>query len=462
MERLGSLDAMFIAVEDATNHMHIGSVGIFEGPSPGYAAVLAVVRSKIPLVPRYHQRVREAPLSVGRPLWIDDATLDLDYHVRHTALPPDDPDALEHLVARVMSQPLDRTRPLWEMWMVEGLPDGGWALVSKVHHCMVDGIAGTDLLATMLDLTPDAPVATARPWTWSGPPSRVALAWTTATGAVATVRDVTDGCVEAVRHPRRAVGHLGAIATGIAQLLGPRDRPADTLTGPIGPHRRWTRTEASLADVATVRHAFGGTVNDVVLAAVTRGFRSLLESRDALTDAGTVSSLVPVSLRASDARGVLDNRVAALRALLPVGVEDPVETLAAVRSHLDELKGSHEVEASATVDTLGTVLPPVLAAASARLAVHSQEWFQTVTTNVPGPQFPLYLAGRRMTAGYPFVPIAGHLRIGVAIWSYCGTLYLGVTGDRDGAPDVDVLAEGIGRGFAELLAAATVSTTVGG
>ena len=460
MERLGSLDAMFIAVEDATNHMHIGSVGIFEGPTPGYDAVLAVVRSKIPLVPRYHQRVREAPLSVGRPLWIDDPALDLDYHVRHTALPPDEPDALDHLVARVMSQPLDRHRPLWEMWMVEGLPDGGWALVSKVHHCMVDGIAGTDLLATMLDLAPDAPLATPRPWTWSGPPSRLALAWETAAGAVGAVRDVAVGIAGALVHPHRAATRLGGVVAGIAELLGAGDRPAETLTGPIGPQRRWTRTEASLADVATIRHACGGTVNDVVLAAGTRGYRALLDHRDALAGAGTVSTLVPVSLRAADARGVLDNRVAALRALLPVGIDDPVETLAAVRAHLDDLKGSHEVAASATVDTLGTVLPPLLAAASARLAVHSQEWFQTVTTNVPGPQFPLYLAGRRMTAGYPFVPIAGHLRLGVAIWSYCGTLYLGVTGDRDGATDLDVLADGIARGFADLLDAATTHATV--
>ena len=170
----------------------------------------------------------------------------------------------------------------------------------------------------------------------------------------------------------------------------------------------------------------------------------------------------PVSLRTTDARGVLDNRVAGLRALLPVGIEDPVETLAAVRAHLDELKRSHEVEASATVDTLGAVLPPILAAASARLAVHSQEWFQTVTTNVPGPQFPLYLAGRRMTAGYPFVPIAGHLRIGVAIWSYCGTLYLGVTGDRDGATDIGVLASGIAQGFTDLLDAATAGAATTG
>jgi diacylglycerol O-acyltransferase len=455
MERLGSLDAMFIAAEDATNHMHIGSVGLFEGPSPGFAAVSAVVRAKIPLVPRYHQRVREAPLSVGRPLWIDDPGLDLDYHLRHTALPPDDPDALDHLVARVMSQPLDRARPLWEMWMVEGLADGGWALVSKVHHCMVDGIAGTDLLATRLDLTPDAPVGPARPWTWSGPPSHLALAWSTATGAAEAVREITAGLLGALIHPSRTFGHARDVATGIAQLLGPRDHAAGTLTGPIGPHRRWTRTEASLADVATIRHAFGGTVNDVVLAAVARGFRALLESRDALADAETVSSIVPVSLRAADARGVFDNRVAALRALLPVAIEDPVATLAAVRAHLDELKRSHEVDASATLDTLGDVLPPTLAAATARLAVHRQELFQTVTTNVPGPQFPLYLAGAKVLATYPVSVIVDGMGVNITVMSYCGSLDIGIVADRDQVPDVDKLIDYLGAELAVLNRAST-------
>jgi diacylglycerol O-acyltransferase len=199
-----------------------------------------------------------------------------------------------------------------------------------------------------------------------------------------------------------------------------------------------------------MRAVCGGTVNDVVLAAITRGFRSLLLARGEDVAGRTVSTLVPVSLRTDDARGVLDNRVGALHALLPVGLEDPRATLDALKSHLDTLKRSHEVDASAAVSTIGEVVPPVIAAVATRLVVHGQERFQTVTTNVPGPQFPLYLAGRRMTAGYPYVPIAGHLRIGVAIWSYCGTLYVGVTGDHDAAPDIDVLARGIGAGLREL------------
>ncbi|MGZ6897056.1 MAG: WS/DGAT/MGAT family O-acyltransferase [Acidimicrobiia bacterium] len=454
MERLGSLDAMFIAIEDPVNHMHIGSIGIFEGPSPGFDAVRLVVRSKLPLVPRYHQRVREAPFSVGRPLWIDDVHFDLRYHLRHSALPPDEPRALEHLVERVMSQALDRARPLWEMWVVEGLPDDRWALVSKVHHCMVDGIAGTDLLAVMMDLEPDAPTVTLPPWTYSPEPTRAQLAWDTLTMSAAAVTGAARGLLDASLHPRQAVGAFRDFAAGAAALVAPKHRAAGTLTGPIGPHRRWTRASASIDDVRTIRGAFGGTLNDVVLAAITRGFRALLLDRGEPVAGRSVSSLVPVSMRTADARGVFDNRVAAFHALLPVGIEDPVDTLAAVRAHLDELKRSHEVDASEVVLSAGDIVPPVLAAALARVVVHAQDTFQTVTTNVPGPQFPLYLAGRRMIEAYPYVPVAGHIQMDVAIWSYCGTLYFGVTGDLDGAPDIEVLAHGIEAGFAELTKAA--------
>ena len=451
MERMNSLDAVFIAVEDSVNHMHIGSVGIFEGPAPSFAAARALVGSKLPLVPRYRQRVREAPVSIGRPLWIDDTRFDLDYHLRHTAVPAGDRFGLEELVGRVMAQPLDRHRPLWEMWVVEGLADDRWAVVSKVHHCMVDGIAGSDLLGVVMDPRPDAAPLPPVPWTPAPEPSRLDLARCTADMALESVWTFVRDSVGALVHPTRSWNRAREVAVGVARMAYPARRGGSSLTGPIGPHRRWVRTSVSLDDIKTVRSAFGGTVNDVVLAAVTRGFRALLLARGEPVDDRAITTLIPVSMRTPDARGQLDNRVSAVYARLPIGVDDPLETLMAIREHMNDLKGSHEIDASAAILGMEDLAPPVVAAALARAVVHAQGVVQTVATNVPGPQTPLYLCGRRMLEAYPYVPIAGHIRIGVAIWSYCGNLYFGVTGDRDSTADLDRLAQGIDVGFEDLL-----------
>jgi len=258
-----------------------------------------------------------------------------------------------------------------------------------------------------------------------------------------------------MRHPVRTWGRARDLLAGAERLWGPTRRGVPSLTGAIGPHRRWVRTRVSLDDVRTIRRAFGGTVNDVVLASITRGFRELLRSRGEVVDDRTISTLVPVSVRSPDQRGMLDNRVATVHAFLPIAIDDPVGALAAIHEHLDDLKSSHEVEASAALLGAGDFVPAVLAAALARGVVHAQEFVQTVATNVPGPQLPLYLCGRRMLEAYPYVPIAGHVRLGVAVWSYCGELYFGVTGDWDGAPDVDRLRIGIDLGIEDLLKRAT-------
>jgi diacylglycerol O-acyltransferase len=456
MERMGSLDAVFVAAEDAVNHMHIGSVGIFDGPPPSYDEVRALVGSKLQLVGRYRQRVREAPMSIGRPLWIDDVHFSLDYHLRATALPAHaDRGSLEQLVGRVMSQPLDRNRPLWEMWVIDRLPGDQWAILSKVHHCMVDGIAGTDLLGVIMDTEPDEPLGPADAWTAAREPSRFDLGRASVRMALESVGGVASGVAGAARHPARALGRAGNIAMGIERVVAPSRRAGASLTGPIGPHRRWTRTRVSLDEVKTVRRAFGGTVNDVVLTAVARGFRELLIARGEPVENRTITTLIPVSLRTSDARGMLDNRVSAVYARLPVGIADPIDLLSAVRAHMDTLKRSHEIEASAAIVGIGDFAPPVVAAVLARAVVHSQEIVQTVATNVPGPQFPLYVCGRRMREAYPYVPIAGHIRVGVAIWSYCGEVYFGITGDWDGAPDIEKLAAGIDLAFDDMRGAAT-------
>jgi WS/DGAT/MGAT family acyltransferase len=449
---MGSLDAVFIAVEDAVNHMHIGSVGIFEGPVPSYEAVRSLVAAKLPLVPRYRQRVREAPASVGRPFWIDAVDFDLDMHLRHTALPAGDRFGLENLVGRVMSHPLDRRQPLWEMWLIEGLGSERWAMLSKVHHCMVDGVAGSDLLAVVMDLEP-SPAAPPAPDVWdpAPEPSHMELARNTGEMTIDSVTEVVRGGIRAVRRPAAAIDRARELVTGLGQILAPRRRAGSSLTGPIGPRRRWARTHVSLDDVKAIRGAFGGTVNDVVLTAITRGFRELLQARGEPVDGRTITTLVPVSMRDPDARGKLDNRVSAVYARLPVGIADPIETLTAVRGHMNELKTSHEIDASTAIIGVGDFAPPVLTAVLARSLVHAQEIVQTVATNVPGPQVPLYVCGRRMLEAYPYVPIAGHIRIGIAIWSYCGDMYFGITGDWQGAPDIDLLRRGIDMSFEELL-----------
>lgn len=455
VERMGSLDAVFIAVEDAVNHMHIGSVGIFEGPAPSENEVRALIASKLQFVPRYRQRVREAPLGIGRPLWIDDVHFNLDYHLRVTALPLDsDRQALERLVGRVMSQPLDRNRSLWEMWVIKGLPDDRWAMLSKVHHCMVDGIAGTDLLGVVMDTSAEALIPQVDEWRAMPEPSRLELGWTSAEMGFDALRGVVSGVVDAVRHPARAFGRVRDVAVGLERLVAPVSTHAGgSLTGAIGPHRRWTRTRTSLDDIKIVRKTFGGTVNDVVLSAVTGAFRELLVTRHEPVN-GVITALIPVSMRTADARGVFDNRVSSVYARLPVGIKDPVERLDAIRTHMAALKASHEIDASAAIIGLGDVAPPIVSAALARALVHSQEIVQTIATNVPGPQIPLYVCGRQMLEAYPYVPIAGHIRVGIAIWSYCGDLYFGITGDWDGVSDIDRLAAGLDVAFEALYTAA--------
>ena len=454
MERLGGLDAVFLAIEGPVSPMNIGSVGIFDGPAPSLASVLSAVASKIALVPRCRQRVRESWLGIARPMWIDDAGFEFSDHVHHVVLPSDDPDALERFVERVMVQPLDRGRALWEMWVVEGLGDGRWAIVSKMHHCMIDGIAGTDLLTLVMDSDPDVEHPPVKLPTATREPTAVESMRFSSVMIARSVRAHLRHLAHSVTHPRATWDRLRDIVAGGRGLWLQPSRRDSPLTGPIGPDRRWAHTRVSLGDVATIRHTFGGTVNDVVLAAVARGFRELLAARQQPLDDRTVMALVPVSTRTADQRGRLDNRVAVTHALLPVGIDDPVETYRAIRRHLDEVKASHQTDASTVLLHTGDYTPHPIAAAVARAVVRIQQNIETIATNVPGPRTPMYLCGRRMIEMYPFAPIAGQIRIAIAIWSYSGVLFLGMTGDRDSTTDLDTLVLGIDHGLDALLAEA--------
>jgi diacylglycerol O-acyltransferase / wax synthase len=459
MDRMNPLDAEFLYLEDGTAHMHIASCAIFEGPEPPYDDLITLFASKLPLVPRYRQRVRFVPMDLGRPVWVDDPHFNLEYHVRHTALPPPgDKAALCRLMGRLMSQELDRARPLWETWIVGGLAGGHWAAVSKVHHSMVDGVAGVDLVAAVLDLDrTHTPTMVVDDWEAEPEPSGLGLALDVTRELVTAPRRVIGQTWRAIRAPRHTLERGWTVASGLRRYgsaLLPT--PRTSLDGTIGPHRRWTFTGVSLADVRTIRRAFGGTVNDVVLAAITSGFRDLIVARGEDPQHVALRTLVPVSVRGDTGRGVYDNRVSAIFLDLPVHLEDPLERLAAVHEQMDRLKQSHEPEAGEALTHLAAAVPPTLTARAthlaARLMAHvPQRTMNTVTTNVPGPQFPLYAAGREMLEYLPFVPLGPGVRIGVAILSYNGQLRFGVTGDYDTAPDIDVLADGVDAAVKTLL-----------
>ncbi len=455
MEWMSPIDSSFLHVENATTPMHIGGVSIFAGPPPPFEELRAMVAGKLALVPRYRQKVRNVAFAVSSPAWIDDPHFSLGYHLRHTAVPrPGSEEQLRQMASRVFSQHLDRDKPLWELWAVEGLEGGRWALLSKVHHCMVDGVAATDLMSVMFS---DTTAATAgREWAPAPEPSGLeVLARTIARRASPA------GQLETLRRmlgaPRETLRSLGEIArAGAAASTSMRPVGASSLTGPIGPHRRWSWADARLSDVKTVRGALGGTVNDVVLTLITNGFRQLLDSRgEDVAEDRVIRTMVPVSVRRKGERGVYNNRVSAVFAGLPVGLGDPAERLRRIRAEMDGIKQSKQAVAGDVLSSMSGFAPPLLLALGSRLITLSPRLnMHTATTNVPGPQQPVQTLGRRMLQSYPFVPVVGSIRIVVAIFSYDGGLYFGVTGDYDGAPDIDVLTAGIARGMDALLALA--------
>jgi diacylglycerol O-acyltransferase / wax synthase len=453
-EPLSSLDAMFLDLEDPTAHMHVGAVCVYEGRAPSYAELIASVAARLDRVPRYRQRLAFVPFGAGRPVWVDAADLDLEYHVRHTALPPPGGDEpLRKLAGRLFAQRLDRGKPLWELWLIEGLGEGRFAVLSKTHHCMVDGISGVDLATVLHDLEPDpTPAAPAPPWTPRPAPDPAAL-------LASSLRDQLTRPLELARQAFRPATEgrrmLRELLGGLKPLLGISQlglAPPSSLNQPIGPHRRWETTTLDLVAVKRVRAVLGGTVNDVVLAAVAGALRTLLRGRGE-TPAGDLRAFVPVSVRAPGERSGSGNQVAAVFCPLPVGEPDPVLRLRQVSAAMDGLKESHQAVGALALTHLGAFAPPTLAAQAARLE-WTTRWFNLVVTNVPGPQVPMYLLGRRLLACYPLVPLAHFQTIGIALLSYCGAIHVGLLGDADRARDLPVLARALHDALDELSAGA--------
>jgi WS/DGAT/MGAT family acyltransferase len=459
MDRVNALDARFIDVEDEDPHtsMAIASTAVFEGPPPSYEEFSTAIAGRLPLVPRYRQKLRTVPLHLGPPVWVEDPHFDLSYHIRQTALPPPGGDAeLSNLMGRVMAQRLDRDHPLWEYWLVDGLAGGHWALISKVHHCMVDGVSGTDLYRVIFDFSPE-PSPPAEDRRQAGPePSSLDLVGRALVDTLLLPFREARSLSRALAHPRRLLPQTRDTLRGIAKLattLPPAS--GSSLTGRIGQPRRYTWVRASLDDIKMVKNSLGGTVNDVVLAAIGAGFRALLLSRGEHPEKHMVPSLVPVSTRAPGEESIYDNRVSALVAYLPVHLADPVQRLEAVRGQLLALKASKEATVGERAVALARYIPFPVVSMTTRLAFAiPQREIVTVTTNVPGPRQPLYGLGRRLIEITPYVPIAGTVRTGISIFSYCDKVTFGVTGDYDTTPDLEVLAHGIDEGVRELVKAA--------
>jgi WS/DGAT/MGAT family acyltransferase len=459
-DRLSSIDASFLAQEKQASHMHVGALVIFEGPPPEHDAFCAHMESRLPRVPRYRQKLAFPPLETGRPFWVDDPNFNLGYHVRHTALPkPGSDEQLRDLAGRIFSQRLDRSKPLWEVWIVHGLEGGRFALISKTHHALVDGVSGVDIATVLFDLSP-VPAesdggAEAERWTPSPEPSDVELVTEGVKGLVRTPFSLAGRAVRAHQSPGESLGKLREAAEGLGEVVwaGMNPAPDVPLNVPIGPHRRVRWVQSRLGDFKEIKNALGGTVNDAVLAVVAGALRRWLHDRGVRTEGVELRALVPVSIRTEDEKDSLGNRIAAMRGPLPVYVDDPVERLQVVREGMGQLKESKQALGAEVIAGLTDFAPPTLLAQASRLNF-STRLFNLIVTNVPGPQFPLYLLGREMEEIVPIAFLPENHALAVAIMSYNGKVDFGLLADYDALPDVDAFATHLEESLAELLAAA--------
>ena len=451
LQRLGSLDGVFLAVENDCNPMAIGSVAFFEGPPPSLEQLQSFLSSRLSLVPRCRQRLRNGVGSLARPVWIDDVHFDLSQHVHEVSFSNGEFRSFDELVADMVASRLDRNRPLWNVRLITGLEDGRWAIVTQIHHCMVDGIAGSDLLGAVLTGEPSE--LDIEPITWSPQPepTSIAIIWFTICTALRTWGTRLFGVTRLLAHPLRTARNIRHVASGAKRLWYRQPHQSTSLVGPIGTTRSWRHLDVSLADVRSIQQSLGGTINDVVITAVTNGFRELLLARGETTKR-SITAMVPVSLRLSTEQGAMGNRVANVHARLPIDESDSRQLLEMMRSQLNELKNSHEVDATGLLMHIGEYLPRFVADRMTTAVFHRQSIVETVITNVPGPHSSLFLGPHRMIAAYPVAPIGGLVRTTIAIWSYADRLAVGISADRNSVPDIDLLSAGIQRGFDNLLA----------
>ena len=461
-DRLSGLDSSFLHLERGVAHMHVGAVMVFEGMPPGYEDLVAQIGSRLHLIPRYRQRLAFVPFGQGRPVWVDDPHFNVAFHVRHTALPsPGDEPQLRRLAGRVFSQALDRSRPLWELWLVEGLAGGRFAVLSKTHHSLVDGVSGVDIATVLFDSSAD-PLPVAPPeheWIPRPLPTDAQLLADALIERATVPGELVRGVRATLRGPRHVAGRVGRALGGVSALarVGLQSAPPSPLNLRIGPHRRFTWVTGDLQEFKAVKNALGGTVNDVVLAVVAGALGRYLRGRGESTDELVLRAMVPVSVRADVQRGALGNKVAAMWSPLPVGTEDPVQRLLTISREMEGIKESGQAVGAQVLTELTGFAPPTIIAQAARLQAR-QRLFNLVVTNVPGPQFSLYVLGRRLQSLFPMVPLAENQALGIAIMSYDGQLDFGLNADYDGLPDVEGLADDLRASIAELVEAAGPTT----
>ncbi|MER3395575.1 MAG: wax ester/triacylglycerol synthase family O-acyltransferase [Acidimicrobiia bacterium] len=465
-DRLQALDAAFLAFETSTAHMHIGSLAIFEGGlleegvpfEDIYERVVELVASRIHLVPRFRQKVSFAPMGIVPPEWVDDERFDLRYHIRRVALPsPGRESQLFNLVGHIMSRPLDRRRPLWEMYLVEGLQNGRGAIVQKTHHALVDGISAVDIGTVMLDFTPNATVGDPEPWE---PRSGRSLAERVTEFALERARSpkkALQTLSSALKAPREIANAIHERATGIGSLMSSKGgliAPPSPINKAISPHRKFVGVRLSLSDLKTIKNTLGGTVNDVILSVTTGGLRHFWEVRGEELEPDTfLRALVPVSVRSADEFLALGNRVSGMMVALPLGIEDPLERYRLITESTKDLKEMHQAVGAEFLVELSSWAPPTLHAMAARL-MGRQRFFNLTVSNVPGPQVPLYVLGAKLVEAYPVVPITENSALSVGVTSYNGGVYFGLNADAEALSDVHILAEGVEKSVMEYLALA--------
>ncbi|MBA2505621.1 MAG: wax ester/triacylglycerol synthase family O-acyltransferase [Thermoleophilaceae bacterium] len=454
-DRLSPVDTSFLAQEHESSHMHVGALIVFEGPPPSYTDVVEHVNSRLHLVPRYRQKLCTPRFEMGRPLWIDDPRFNIEYHLRHTALPaPGSLEQLRQLAGRIHSQRLDRSKPLWEMWLVQGLEDNRFAIVSKTHHALVDGVSGVDIATVLFDMSPvptqiDPPE---EPWSPSPEPSDAEIVAEGVKGLVRTPFDLATRAAKALQHPGKSFEEVREAAEGIGEIAWAELNPAPDvpLNVPIGPHRRLRWVHGELSEYKEIKSALGGTVNDVVLTVVAGALGRWLRTRGVRTEGLELRALVPVSIRAEDEHGQLGNRIAAVRGPLPVYANDPRERLAIVRAAMEDVKSSKQALGAEAIAALQDFAPPTLLAQASRVNF-STRLFNLIVTNVPGPQFPLYMLGRELQQIVPIAFLPENHALAIAIMSYNGNLDFGLLADYDAMPDLDEFASYIEDAVTELL-----------
>lgn len=458
-DRLTALDSSFLALESTGVHMHVASVGIFD-PGPlldedggiDFDRVLRVTEAGLFRAPRFRQKLGSVPVT-GHPVWVDDPHFNVLYHLRHTSLPlPGSERQLKRLVGRIVSQKLDRSKPMWELWFVEGLEDGRVALISKVHHCLIDGISGVDLLSAFMGPDPEhrsEPVD--HRWVPRPQPGSLRLVGDEVTRRVSLPGRVAGSVLRSLRHPGRTWEGVSHTATGFGEGLVDALSPASEtpLNVPIGPHRRFDWTRLELADVREVKSKLGATVNDVVLGCVAGAVRSFLGGRGEESLDIDFRVFVPVSTRTDDQRGALGNRVSMIVVPLPVDEPDPRRRMERIIESTSELKHSGRAEGAEILEEVSDWTTTSLLTAFSRLAA-SRRSFNLVVTNVPGPLTPVYLDGARLLESYPLVPLYENQALGVALFSYAGSLFWGFNADWDALPDLHDFVEAVELEFETL------------